>query len=82
MMQLHMEDMEDHGRLNNLPLQGIPETEGGENVAEVVQSVFQHLTTTDATVLLDRAHRTLGPKSGVQGRPQDMLCRLHYYTVK
>lgn len=78
MMQLHMEDMEDRGHRNNLCLCGIPKADGVENVAEVVQSVFQQLMATDDMVILDRAQRAMGLKSGFR----DILCRLHYYSDK
>lgn len=31
---------------------------------------------------IDRAHRTLGPKSQDPNRPRDILCRIHYFTTK
>lgn len=81
-MQLHLEDMEGRGRRNNLRLKGIPEAAEEENVTAVAQSVLQQLSQSYTAILLDRAHRMPGPKPGHQGRPRNVLYRLHYVAEK
>lgn len=36
----------------------------------------------NAPIETDRAHRTLGPKSQDPKGLRDILCRIHYFTVK
>lgn len=68
-LQLHLEDLEDWGRRNNLRLRGVPEAEEDEDVTAVLQAVFQTLTASGAMVLLDRAHCTLGQKRLIVAGP-------------
>lgn len=82
-LQLHLEDLEDHSRRNNLRLRGITEATGAEDLAVTVTAIFQTILGNDPPQLeLDRVHRTLGPKSADLDRPRDVLCRLHRYTQK
>lgn len=39
-LQLHLEDLEDHSRHNNLRLQGLPEATGTEDLAATVTVIF------------------------------------------
>lgn len=78
-MQLHLEEMEDRSRRNNLRLRGLPEATGPEDLAVTVTAIFDSLL--DPTPpSIDRVHRTLGPKSTEPSRPQDVLCRLHRFS--
>lgn len=82
-MQLHIEEMEDRSRRNNLRLRGIPEATGSEDLAETVTAIFHRLLETPPPTLeIDRVHRTLGPRSADPARPRDVLCRLHRYAQK
>lgn len=36
----------------------------------------------EAEIILDRAHRALGPRSADPSRPRDFICRLHRYAQK
>lgn len=82
-LQLHLEDLEDRSRRNNLRLRGIPEATGAEDLAATVSAIFQIiLGPTPPSVEMDRVHRTLGPKSTDPVRPRDVLCRIHHYNQK
>lgn len=81
--QLHLEDIEDRSRRNNLWLRGIPKSVGAEDLGEAVVGIFRVVfEEPEAIVLLDRAHRTLGPRSDDPNRPRDVVCQLHRYTQK
>lgn len=36
----------------------------------------------EAALEIHRAHRTLGPRSQDPNTPCDILCRIHYFTIK
>lgn len=82
-IQLHIEEMEDCSRRNNLRLMGFPEATGQEHLAETVTAIFHRLLEAPPPALeIDREHHTLGPKSADPSRPHDVLCRLHRYAQK
>lgn len=82
-LQLHLEDVEDRSRRNNLRLRGIPETTPPENLGETVKEIFRSvLEEPNLEIELDRVHRTLGPRPEDPHRPRDVVCRLHRYTQK
>lgn len=82
-LQLHLEDIEDRSRRNNLQLRGIPEDTAMENLGETVKEMFRTmLDDPDLNIELDRVHRALGPRSEDPSRPRDVVCRLHRYTQK
>lgn len=82
-MQLHIEEMEDRSRRNNLRLRGIPEAPGPEDLAETATAIFRWLLSNPPPSMeIDRIHRTLGPKSSDPARPRDVLCRLHRFAQK
>lgn len=82
-LQLHMEDVEDRSRRNNLRLRGIPEAVDAEHLAEAVKNIFRTvLDEADTDIELDRVHRTLGPRPTDPSNPRDVVCRLHRYLQK
>lgn len=82
-MQLHLEEMEDRSRRNNLRLQGLPEATGTEDLPATVTAIFHIiLEAPPLTLQIDRVHRALGPKSTDPDKPRDVLCRLHRYSQK
>lgn len=82
-LQLHLEDLEDRSRRNNLRLRGIPEATGAEDLEATVLAILQGvLDTPQTSIELDRVHRTLGPRPSDPDRPRDVLCRVHRYTQK
>lgn len=52
-------------------------------MGEVVREIFWTvLGDPAADVILDRAHRCLGPRPADPSRPRDVICRLHRYSQK
>lgn len=82
-LQLHLEDLKDRSRRNNLRLRGLPEATGTENLADTVTAVFHKiLASPQSSLELDRIHRALGPKPSDPDKPQDVICRIQRYTQK
>lgn len=72
--QLHLEDVKDQSHCNNLRLRGIPESVEVENLGQAVQGLFRAVLEEPLGVVeVDRAHRTLGPKSADPERPRDVV---------
>lgn len=79
-LQLHLEELEDRSRRNNLRLGGRPESSGVEDLQVTVNAIFQVvLKSSQKTVELDRIHRAVGPRSNDPERPRDFVCRIHHY---
>lgn len=82
-LQLHLKDLEDRSRSNNLRLHGLPEATGSEDLRETAVAIFRVLDTVPLEPLeLNQVHRVLSPKSTDPNRPRDVICRLHRYTHK
>lgn len=82
-LEMHLEDIEDRSHRNNLRLRGIPEASEAKNVSEAVRVIFWTvLDDPEADVVLDKAHRALGPSPADPSRARDVVCRLHRYTQK
>lgn len=81
--QLHLEEIEDRSCRNNLRLRSILEVAEAENIGDTVPEIFRAvLADPEADVILDRAHRALGPRPVDLTRPRDIICRLHRYVQK
>lgn len=82
--QLRIEDSENRSRRNNIRLQGIPEATSGAELKPTVITILNKALGREATspIELDRVHRVGGPGGARDGRPRDVLCRVHYYTLK
>ncbi|CAH2293706.1 Hypothetical predicted protein [Pelobates cultripes] len=81
----HTEDLNNRGRRNNLRVRGIPEAQGDqEDIRDTLQNLFNKILqrATDTPILLDRAHRAVRPQGLPQDTPRDIICRVHYYTLK
>lgn len=78
------EDHENRNCRNNLRICGIPESLPAANILPKLKRLFNNLLGTEenAEIEINRAHRTLGPKSQDPNQPKDILCRIHYFTVK
>lgn len=70
-LQLHMEELEDRSRHNNLRLRGIPEA----TVLEICRQTSTSIAPQDLE--FDRALATQ-----IQNRPRDIICPLHRYSQK
>lgn len=82
-LQLHLENIKDRSRRNNLWLRGIPKGTESESFRETVREIVRTvLEDPEIAIELDRVHRALGPRSEDPNRPRDVVCRLHRYTQK
>lgn len=82
-LELHLEDVEDRIRRQNLRLRGIPEETEMETLGDAVLGVCRMiLGDRDADIQLDRVHRALGPHSTDPSRPRDVVVRFHRYIQK
>lgn len=81
--QLHIEDLDNRGRRNNIRVRGLPEAEGAEDLQTTLESIFNKLLNDSATgkILMDRAHRALRPKK-LNGPPRDVICRVQDFALK
>lgn len=83
-LQLHMEDLEDRSRQNNLWLWGLPEAMGPEDLAAFALEIFRRLSDDPlpAYLELNRIHRALGPCPAYPNHPWDVVCMVHHFTHK
>lgn len=83
-VQLHVEDLENWSRQNNLRIRGLQEATGPENLLETVRAILHRILEPDppANLEFDRVHRALGPKPVDPEHPRDVICHLHRYTQK
>ncbi|KAM9313358.1 RNA-binding protein FXR2 [Gastrophryne carolinensis] len=84
MTVLHLDDLENRSRRNNIRIRGLPEATGPDQLRPTITGIFNELLCRppDTEIVIDRVHRALGPRSPDPARPRDVVCRLHYYTVK
>ncbi len=74
-------DLESRSRRQNVRIIGVPEgAEKGKPVkfiTKLIPALFGAEHFTNPTVVVDRAHRSLGPKPADGARPQPFIVRLH-----
>lgn len=71
------EDMEGRMRRCNVRILGIPEEPNSSSTASV-SKLLKEILGMDKDVLIDRSHRSLGPKRQ-DGKPRAIVAKLHYY---
>lgn len=81
-LQAKCEDLEGRSRRNNIRLIGIPEGLETSNPREFISHLLQDLLKLNEAPLLDRVHRSLGPKPREGAPPRPLLIRVHYFHVK
>lgn len=83
-LQLCVEEMEDWSRRNNVPLRGLPEATGPEDLLATVTDIFRRVAGDHLPeqIEVDRVHRALGARLSDPARPRDVICRLHHYIHK
>lgn len=81
-LQVQLDGLEDHGRRNNLRLQGLPETTDRENLWDTVMLIFKRMLTGKVPpyMEMDRLHRVLEPRPPDSSNPRDVICHMHYYS--
>ncbi|CAH2311610.1 Hypothetical predicted protein [Pelobates cultripes] len=82
-MRRQLEDQDNRSRRNNIRIRGIPESPEGENIEEMLTSLFRIILREDTPALIkyDRAHRALRPRP-TEGTPRDVICCLHSFAIK
>lgn len=84
-MREHIDDLENRGRRCNIRIVGVPEgLEGSDSVKFFEKWIPDHLRmeTKAGRLKLDRAHRSLAPKSGAGQRPRPLIVKFHNFTDK
>lgn len=83
-LQLQMDDLENRNRCNNIKLRGIPEATTGADLIAIVKGILNTYLDKppESELELDRVHRvgphTAFPHTGTR----DVLCRVHFSTIK
>ncbi|CAH2324658.1 Hypothetical predicted protein [Pelobates cultripes] len=80
-LQLHVEDLDNRSRRNNIRVRGLRET---ENLRETLTSLFNIILNRplEARLYIDRAHRTLRPKPPPTPLPRDVICYIQDIQLK
>lgn len=83
-LKLHLDDLENRSRRNNLRLKGIPESVPDKEIPLLLTQIFNELLglPEDNDVGLQRAHRVYRPRSSENDRPRDVLCCLLCFRTK
>ncbi|CAH2306712.1 Hypothetical predicted protein [Pelobates cultripes] len=81
-LRRQVEDLENRSRRQNIRIRGLPEPDTAP-LQDTLQALFRQILGEEcpAVIKLDRAHRSLGPQRP-DGRPRDVLCCLHDYSLK
>lgn len=82
-IQLHIDDLENRSRRQNIRLRRITESVPQSELCSTVTNIFNCYLdgTPDTDIIIDRVHRTMGPRSGPSDRLRDVLC-LHSFILK
>lgn len=78
-------DLENRSRRSNIRIIGVEENSEMGNPTRFVTDLLVQILGREnfcTPLIIDRAHRTLGPKPKPGERPRALLARLHYYTDK
>lgn len=85
-IQLHLlqDDLKNRSHRQNIRLRGLPESVPNSELRSSVVNVFNRYLDRppDSEIIIDRVHRTLGPRSDTSDRPRDVLCCLHSFSLK
>ncbi|KAM9311579.1 rap guanine nucleotide exchange factor 6-like [Gastrophryne carolinensis] len=83
-LRLQTDDQENRNRRNNLKIRGIPESVRSETLRPLAMEMFNFMLgrPPDAELLIDRIHRVAGRPARAPQAPRDVLCRIHFFTIK
>lgn len=81
---LQQDDAENRSRRNNVRLKRIPEATMGTDLRSTVISILKQLLDRNPTdsLELDRVHRVQSYRAVTSTTPRDVLCHVHFYTMK
>lgn len=83
-LKLHLDDLENRSRRNNLRIKGLTESVTDAEIIPVLTKIFCELLDKDDTFDLgfQRAHRVYRPKNSNVETPRDVLCCLLDFSIK
>nr|AWH61093.1 L1 transposable element [Pyxicephalus adspersus] len=81
---LGTDDLENRSRRNNVHLRGIHNAMANADLHATVTTIFNMILDRplDTPIEIDRVHRVRSVRDRSSNLPNDVLCRVHYYTVK
>uniref|UniRef100_A0A8C6TSQ3 L1 transposable element RRM domain-containing protein n=1 Tax=Neogobius melanostomus TaxID=47308 RepID=A0A8C6TSQ3_9GOBI len=84
-LQEKCQDLENRSRRRNVRIVGVEENSEKGNMLTFIPAFLRDVLGGDifsSPVVLNRAHRSLGPKPAPGGRPRTIVVCFHYYTDK
>lgn len=83
-LKLHVDDLENRSRRNNLRIRGLTEQIEDKNIHTVIQQIFLELLGKDGDedLGLERVHRVYRPKNAPKDAPRDVLCYILSFRLK
>lgn len=83
-LALNVMDLENRHRRNNIRFRGIPESVGDGDLKPVVINICKSFLKQPPQdqIEIDRVHRVPSRKGGSADRPRDVLCRIHFFSIK
>lgn len=83
-LRLHIDDLENRSRRNNLRIKGMPESVEDKDIHTALNSIFSELIGKEDSQNLgiERAHRVYRPKGNTSDMPRDILCYLLSFSLK
>ncbi|CAH2295602.1 Hypothetical predicted protein [Pelobates cultripes] len=81
-LRRQVEDLENRSRRQNIRIRGLPEPDTSP-LPDTARALFKHILGHNCPeeIQFDRIHRALGPPRQ-DGKPRDVLCCLHAYSLK
>lgn len=83
-LQLQQDDTENRSRRNNVKVRGIPESIATSALKDTLTDIFNSLLNNPpgSEIEIDRAHRINSRPNTDPQAPRDILCRIHFFTMK
>lgn len=79
-----LDKFKNHSRWENIHIRGLPEATAPRDIIPTLIRIFWDILELldTSTIEIDCAHRALGSPSEDPDNPQDIICKLHKYTLK
>ncbi|CAH2306732.1 Hypothetical predicted protein [Pelobates cultripes] len=83
-LRLHVEDLDNRSRRNNIRIRGLREPIGPEDLRETLIPLFNLILhrPPEARLKIDRVHRALRPKPPPSAPPRDVICYIQDTQLK